>query len=88
MVAQAGGWNPGRQQRMAQAQEGVSRRQFLQMSGGTARALAVGIFAFPQGLELVEEVGPGMSRRAQRYERLRVANLSDHQNQIGVALCD
>lgn len=60
---------------MPPEREAVSRREFLKASAGVAGA-AVGIFAFPQGLEVVEAVSPGVQRIARSYPRLRVANLA------------
>lgn len=53
----------------------ISRRKFLM--GSAAGAVAVGIFAFPPGLETVETISPGVSRVTRNYPRLKVANTAD-----------
>ena len=54
----------------------LSRRRFLK-SAGAAGALAVGIFAFPPGLETIEALSPGVTRVTRNYPRLRVAGVAD-----------
>ena len=56
-------------------QNEISRRKFLM--GSDVGAVAVGIFAFPPGLEAVEAISPGVSRVTRNYLRLKVANTAD-----------
>ena len=56
-------------------QNEISRRKFLM--GSAAGAVAVGIFAFPPGLETVEAISLGVSRVTRNYPRLKVANTAD-----------
>ena len=54
----------------------ISRRSFLKGSAATAGVVAVGIFAFPQGLETVEAASSGALRVTRNYPRLRIAEIA------------
>ncbi len=56
--------------------EQVSRRKFMKYSGA-AGAAAVGIFAFPPGIQLVEALTPGTTRVIREYSPLRISSLDD-----------
>jgi arsenite oxidase small subunit len=53
----------------------ASRREFLQKAG-IAGALAVGIYAFPAGKQIVEAVAPGVQRVTRSYPKVKIARLS------------
>ncbi|MDA1348870.1 MAG: twin-arginine translocation signal domain-containing protein [Chloroflexi bacterium] len=55
----------------------VSRRNFLKTAAGASGAVAVGIFAFPAGLEVVQAIGPGLHRITRTYDRVKIADLGD-----------
>ncbi|MFQ5934158.1 MAG: arsenate reductase (azurin) small subunit [Dehalococcoidia bacterium] len=55
----------------------VSRRGFIKMSAAAVGTTAVGIYAFPKGIERVDAAGPGVLRITRTYPRQRVARLSD-----------
>lgn len=55
----------------------LSRRTFLERAAGVTGAVAVGIFAFPPGTELIEAAGAGAKRITRSYQRERVAGVGD-----------
>ena len=55
----------------------LSRRDFLKASVGTAGAFGVGIFAFPQGLEIAQTITPGVTKVTRSYPPVRVAKLGN-----------
>ena len=55
----------------------VSRRDFLRTAAGASGAAAVGIFAFPPGLEVVRAIGGGLHRITRTYDRVKIADLND-----------
>ena len=61
---------------MALKREELSRRDFLKKAGVTGAA-AVGIFAFPPGLEVVEAVAGGALRVTRSYSPVQVARFVD-----------
>ena len=62
---------------MSTRKSSISRRSFLKTSGGAAGALAIGIFAFPQGLETVQAIAPGVLKVTRNFPRLRVSKVSE-----------
>ena len=58
-------------------QSKLSRRRFLTASAAVAGTVAVGIYAFPKGIEKVAAAGPNAARVTRSYPRSRVAKLSD-----------
>ncbi len=55
----------------------VSRRRFLNISATAVGIAAVGIYAFPKGIEKVVAAGPGAFRITRIYPRSKVAELTD-----------
>ncbi len=62
---------------MEQSQEGVTRRAFLSKAASVSGAVAVGIFAFPQGLEAVEAVSASVLRITRSYTAFKVARIAN-----------
>ncbi len=59
------------------SQQRISRRKFLKKSTAAAGATAVGIYAFPRGLQVVEALAAGATQVTRRYPPMRLARVAD-----------